>query len=246
MNEIDLHVHTSASRCGLHSLLEVLAHARGLGMRCVAITDHDDEPAAAVRVLSYRFPREWEGLRVLAGIELGIRDGGRIRIPHPVKLRDLDICLAGFHANSRERNDLEAEELTDELEYALAHYPFIDVISHPTIRGFALEPERTARLAARHGAALEVNNCSLRYGKEEPERVLALLDAARRHGCLVAIDSDAHTVAELGGDEKARPLVEQAGIPAERIVNRSLEAVVEFVEARRRFKRAAPVRGEGA
>ena len=40
MLEIDLHVHSIFSHCGLHTVLELINQARATGMKGLAITDH--------------------------------------------------------------------------------------------------------------------------------------------------------------------------------------------------------------
>ncbi|HOX45225.1 MAG TPA: PHP domain-containing protein [Myxococcota bacterium] len=241
----DLHVHSLASRCGLHTVLELLAEARRLGLEVLAITDHDEGPGTATRVLSYRFPREWQGVRLLVGLELCIRAGGALKLPSAVKLADLDVCLAGFHPTGRARGD-GPERLAADLAAALAGHPYLDVITHPTIRPFPLRPEDAARLAAQAGVALEVNNCALRYGKERREDVLAMLRACQRHGTQVVVSSDTHALPELGQDELARPLLAEAGLDPALWVNSTAERALAFVEARRAAKRAADQAAEPA
>lgn len=238
MGVVDLHVHTNKSPCGLHTLLEVVALARQKKMELVAITDHDHGKGTGIRVLSYRFPKTYEGLRVLAGIEFSIRDGGVLEVPAAVKLEDLDICLAGFHQTGRTIRD-DPRRCTDDLERLLDRYPFVDILVHPTMIGFELEPERTAALLARHGVAVEANNSALRYAKEHPERLARLLRCCVARGVMVAVDSDAHTAPELGADELANRVLEQAGVPDELVLTASVARVEQFIEQRRRHKLAA-------
>ena len=235
MGVIDLHIHTSKSPCGLHSLLEILELAREKGMSMVAITDHDVAPGHAIRVFSYRFPPTWKGLRVLKGIELSIRDGGKLRIPPAIQIQDLDLCLAGFHPDGRTtRNNPKA--CIEDLGSLLARYPFIDILTHPFIKGFELEPEPCADLIAQHGAAVEVNNSALRYGKENPDKLLALLALCKARRIPVAVNSDTHAADELGNDQEALGLLAQADFPEDLILNASAERVLSFIESRRARK----------
>ncbi len=232
MGAIDLHIHTSKSPCGLHSHLEIIELAREKGMKLIAITDHDVSPGPALRVFSYRFPSNWKGLRVLKGIELSIRDRGMLRIPSHLKIQDLDLCLAGFHPEGRKaRNNPKA--CIEDLGALLARYPFIDLITHPFIQGFELEPEPLADLLAQHGVAAEINNSALRYGKENPEKLLALLVLCKDRGIPVAVNSDTHVATELGNDEQALSLLAQVSFPEALVLNREEKRVLDFVEARR-------------
>jgi len=38
--QVDLHVHSLFSACGLHTFLELLEHGRRIGLKAMAITDH--------------------------------------------------------------------------------------------------------------------------------------------------------------------------------------------------------------
>jgi putative hydrolase len=232
MGKIDLHIHTVHSPCGLHTLLEILELAKKQGLTLIAITDHDFDSAYSTRVLSYRFPGTWNGIRVLKGIELSIRDGGKVNLPHAVKLTDMDIILAGFHATNRKIGG-DAEKCTDDLQAALENYPFIDILTHPTISPYDLSHERAAKLLAKHGVAAEANNSSLLLGKENEDRLVSMLSACARHKVPVAVNSDTHAAPELGRDELALKAVEKAGVPSDLILTSSEERVLNFVEKRR-------------
>jgi len=235
MGKIDLHIHTVKSPCGLHTLLEILDLAVERNMSLIAVTDHDFDAAYGIRVFSYRFPGTWKGIRVLKGIELSIRDGGVVKIPSAVKLKDLDICLAGFHATNR-KIGRDPEQCTNDLQTALENYPFIDILTHPTIAPYDLQHQRAAGLLAEHGVAAEANNSALLYGKEEEAGLVSLLSACAQAGVPVAVNSDTHTAVELGQDQAALQAVAKAGVPDELILTRSIESVLDFVEKRRRNK----------
>ena len=235
MGKIDLHVHTVKSPCGLHTLLEILDLAAERGMSMIAVTDHDFDGAYGTRVLSYRFPGTWKGIRILKGIELSIRDGGVVKLPPAIKLEDMDICLAGFHATNRKTGN-DPEKCTNDLQAALEKYPFIDILTHPTIAPYDLDHQRAARLLAEHGVAAEANNSSLLLGKEEESKVVSMLSACAQAGVPVAVNSDTHAAPELGQDQLALQAVEKAGVPAGLILTRSVESVLDFVERRRKNK----------
>jgi putative hydrolase len=235
MGKIDLHIHTVKSPCGLHTLLEILELARRRGMTLIAITDHDFDSAYGTRVFSYRFPDTWEGIRVLKGVELSIRDGGQVKVPRAIKLEDIDIVLAGFHATNRKIGGDE-EKCTDDLQAALENCPFIDILTHPTIAPFDLQHERAAKLLAKHGVAVEANNSSLLLKKEEEHRVVSMLSACARNRVAVAVNSDTHAAPELGSDQLALRALEKAGVPEELVLTSSVERVLDFIEKRRRYK----------
>ena len=40
MLDVDFHIHSLFSNCGLHTYLELLTKAKELGLKAIAITDH--------------------------------------------------------------------------------------------------------------------------------------------------------------------------------------------------------------
>ena len=204
-------------------------------MTLIAVTDHDFDSAYGIRVFSYRFPGTWKGIRVLKGIEFSIRDGGRVKVPPAIQLKDIDICLAGFHTPNRKVGN-DPEKCTDDLQAALEKYPFIDILTHPTISPYDLQHERAAGLLAEHGVAVEANNSALLLKKEGEERVVSMLKACAANQVPVAVNSDTHAASELGQDELALKAIGKAGVPNDLILTRSVETVLDFVERRRKNK----------
>jgi histidinol phosphatase-like PHP family hydrolase len=62
------------------------------------------------------------------------------------------------------------------------------------------------------------------------------LDACKRAGCMIAVNSDAHALGEVGLDESVRPLLQKVGFPPSLIVNETAESAFAFVEERRKVK----------
>lgn len=67
----DLHVHTSVSPCSRLDIADVLAHARGMGLDGVCITDHDSMDAR----FAVREGVQPDGLVVLLGMEYATPQG---------------------------------------------------------------------------------------------------------------------------------------------------------------------------
>ncbi|WP_018086437.1 PHP domain-containing protein [Desulfurispora thermophila] len=88
--QADLHVHTSASD-GTDSPQQVVARAAELGLRALAITDHDTVQGIEPALLA---AREY-GIEVIPGIELGTEISGR------------EVHLLGYFINYRQEFFLE-------------------------------------------------------------------------------------------------------------------------------------------
>jgi DNA polymerase (family X) len=197
-----IHVHTTASD-GRDSLEAMVAAARDAGYSYAAITDHsksagyagglDEERVLAQREEIRAMRRRFPGFRIFHGTEADILADGSIDYGDEF-LRVFDLVVASVHS----RFGLSREEQTARLLRAVRN-PRVSVLGHPTGRlllsrdGISVDIDAVIDAAAESGCALEIN-CS-------PQR----LDLDWRHGRYavgkgvpLAIDPDAHSVAELG------------------------------------------------
>jgi DNA polymerase (family 10) len=199
----DLHAHTTWSD-GRSSLEEMVEAAARLGLEYIAITDHSPSSRIANGLDIYRLERKIEevealrkkrgrrGPRILMGSEVDILPDGSLDYPDEVLAR-LDIVVASMHGAFRQSKDRMTGRLLD----AIAN-PHTSVIGHPTTRLLgSREPvefdfERVIEAAAEAGVALEVNGSPSRLDIND-----VLARAAFEAGALLAIDSDAHSAAQL-------------------------------------------------
>jgi DNA polymerase (family X) len=178
--------------------------AGSLGYEYIALTDHS-RSARVVHGLdlgrleekveeleAVRKKRERRKPQILLGAEVDILSDGKLDYPDEVLSR-LEVVVASLHGAFRQSKD----RITGRLLDAIAN-PYVHVIGHPTTRLIgSREPvefdfERIVGAAVEAGVALEVNG--------QPNR-LDLTDtmahAAAEAGALFAIDSDAHSSAQL-------------------------------------------------
>ena len=194
----DLHTHTDLTD-GVASLETMADAARRRGYEYYAITDHapdlimqrmTDEKMLAqreqVRALE-------AGLMLLHGTELNIGPDGSVDWDADF-LAGFDICVASVHSHF----ELSRTEMTRRF-VAACENPHVNVIGHPTTRRMGKRPPvevdfgELFRACARTGTALEIN--------ASPQRLDLPSDhirAARDAGVRFAIDSDAHSVSDLG------------------------------------------------
>ena len=197
----DLHVHTDWSD-GTASLEEMVAAARRRGHQYVAICDHSRslrvagglsverlaQQSAAIARCQAREP----GIRVLAGTEVDILPDGSLDYPDEV-LATRDVVVASIHTGFRQ----DRRRLTDRLEAAMKN-PHVDIVGHPTGRKvlqrepYDVDIEHLIDVAARTGTALEINSSPARL-----DLCARYARWARDAGAWLAINSDAHSVAEL-------------------------------------------------
>jgi len=197
----DLHMHTKWSD-GAATAEEMARAARELGYEYICITDHsrslkfaggvgvDDlrQHIRDVRRLSERL----EGIRVLIGSEVDILADGSLDYPDEV-LAELDVVIASVHTRFR----MDVRAMTERIIRAMRN-PYVTIIGHPTGRlvqqrdPYSVDIEQLVEAARKTGTILEVNAA--------PER-LDLKDVhvrlAKESGVLLAINTDAHSTAQL-------------------------------------------------
>src|SRR6478735_8736805 len=194
----DLHTHTDLTD-GVASLETMADAARRRRYEYYAVTDHapdlimqrmTDEKMLAqreqVRALK-------AGLVLLHGTELNIGPDGSVDWDADL-LAGFDVCVASVHSHFTQ----SADEMTARFVRACEN-PHVNVIGHPTTRRMGKRPPvevdfgELFRACARTGTALEIN--------ASPQRLDLPSDhirAARDAGVRFAIDSDAHSVSDLG------------------------------------------------
>ena len=198
----DLHTHTDLTD-GVASLEAMADAARRRGYEYYAVTDHapdlimqrmTDEKMLAqreqVRALTAHLTG---GLVLLHGTELNIGPDGSVDWDADF-LAGFDICVASVHSHFEQSR----AEMTRRF-VAACENPHVNVIGHPTTRRIGKRPPvevdfgELFRACARTGTALEIN--------ASPQRLDLPSDhirAARDAGVRFAIDSDAHSVSDLG------------------------------------------------
>lgn len=134
----DLHMHTTATD-GAATLDEMIAAARKLGRRYIAITDHSKRVSMANGLDADRVRAQWREIDrknreldgefvVLKGIECDILEAGGMDLPDDV-LAEADWVLASIHYGQRQSR----EQITDRILGALRNR-YVSAIAHPTGR----------------------------------------------------------------------------------------------------------------
>jgi putative hydrolase len=232
MLQVDLHSHTLFSRCGLHTILEMLNQARALGLEALAITDHGLTLGGHLNGPFFdRLQDPVPGVKLLKGVECNVlNDGGHIDLPMQW-IQHLDVVLVGLHPNLK--GILSRRHTTDMLVTTLERNPHVDIVTHPNSPDFMVDFEPVARTALKYGIALELNNSKSRPGYCTDEVTRELIEVCKDVGCAMAVSSDAHTITEIGDDSYVRDFLEEADFPEDLIVNRTLESTMEFLGLRR-------------
>jgi len=207
----NLHGHTDWSD-GQATLKAMARAAAERGMEYLAITDHGPRVRVANGLDAERLCRqgkaiealqaELDGITLLKGCEVDILEDGRLDLPDAV-LAGLDIVVCSIHYHLNQSREQQTARVLRAMDN-----PHFMIWGHPTAREInrrqpiEVDLERCLAAAAERGIAVEVN--------AQPKR----LDLGDRHarlalekGCRLAVNTDAHSVANL---DLARHGIDQA------------------------------------
>lgn len=234
----ELHAHTTWSD-GTASVRDMALAARGRGYRCLAITDHSQslgvtggltpERLRAQRREIQKAQEEFgAGFSLLQGVEVEIHADGTLDYTDDV-LGDLDIVVASLHSALRQPR----QQITERLVHVMENRQ-VDIIGHPTGRllgereGADLDMEVVLRAAAECGVALEINAYPSRLDLDDryARRAVEL-------GCVLAINTDAHQVADLGHLFFGVGTARRAWVAPETVINTwPVEKLLHWLEER--------------
>jgi DNA polymerase (family 10) len=215
----DLHTHTDLTD-GVASLADMVAAAARRGYEYYAVTDHAPD-LVMQRMTDEKMLAQRDQLRamqadlvLLHGTELNIAPDGSVDWDQDF-LSGFDMCVASVHSHF----DQPRAEMTRRF-IAACENPWVNIIGHPTTRRIGRRPPvdvdfgELFRACARTGTALEIN--------ASPQRLDLPSDhirAARDAGVKFAIDSDAHSVSDLGNMPYGIGTAQRGWLTADDVIN---------------------------
>jgi DNA polymerase (family X) len=234
-----LHAHTERSD-GLNTLEEMAEAARVRGYRYFGVSDHSqsahyagglkideirDQHKEAAR-LNKKYGRAFH---IFKGIESDILADGSLDYPASA-LKKFDFIIASVHSQFR----MEADRQTARVIRAVKN-PYTTILGHMTGRqllrrfGYDLDIEKILKACAAHGVAVEINANPWRLDIDWRWH-----QAAMEAGCLMSINPDAHSTAEIDNLKWGVAMARKGGVPPERILNCMTEKQFrEFLAARK-------------
>lgn len=235
-----LHCHTDASD-GTETLERMARATRQRGFQYFGVADHsksaqyagglsieqiEDQHRDADR-LNKSFGNHF---RILKGIESDILADGSLDYPDEV-LETFDFVAASIHG----RFKLDGKAQTDRLLQAVSN-PYTTIIGHMTGRqllrrpGYDIDIEKVLRACAKFGVAVEINAHPWRLDLDWRWH-----QAALDFGCLLSINPDAHSIAELDHMHWGVEMARKGGVPANCVLNAmSLSEISQHLKRRRR------------
>lgn len=233
----DLHMHTDWSD-GRGSIRQMVEAAAALGHEYMAITDHSESSRIANGLTPERLLAQIQQVReinaeideieVLTGSEVDILKDGSLDFSDEL-LAQLDIVVASVHASL----SMSESEMTDRVIRAIEN-PYVTIIGHPTGRllgrrpGYAINLEAVIDAAAANHVALEINAAPSRLDLEP-----SAVRLARARGVLLSVNTDAHTVADVGRGLFGINVARRGWLEKTNVLNTySLETVKEMMAGR--------------
>ena len=193
-----------------HSCAGITDHSYGLaiarGMTMEAVTRQHAE----IDALNTKYRRRF---RLFKGIEASIRPDGTVDMT-PEELGRFEFVVASPHSLLRKNDDQ-----TGRMVGAVSQ-PGVCMLGHPqgrrynVRRGVNANWDLVFQAAARRQVAVEIDGL---WDRQDVHYELAA--RALSHGCIFALDSDAHSNPELDSVDFAVAHAKLAGIPQDRIIN---------------------------
>lgn len=231
---IDLHNHTISSGHAYSTLEEIAKAARDKGLKYVGITDHGPSLQGAANIWHIGnlrvVPEVIHGVNILKGVEANIlNEFGDIDIPKGF-LGHLDIVLAGLHEGPVEIMDVDKNT---QAVLNVMDNNYVDIIVHLGNPRFPIHYEKVVLKAKETNKLIEINNSSLhtsRSGSKDNCLEIALL--CKKYNAPMIFSSDSHISFDVGRFDEIFKLLEGANIPAELIVNSTVERFEGYMKTK--------------
>ena len=240
-----LHLHTTFSD-GVNTLEEMAEAARERGYSYLGIADHSQSAHYAggmslseieeQHAIADRINRRYRGrFRILKGIESDILADGSLDY-EPEVLDRFDFVVASVHSRFR----LGRDEQTKRIVAAVSN-PYTTILGHLTGRqllrrpGYDVDIEAVLKACAKNGVAVEINGNPYRLELDWRWHRKAL-----QLGCVLSINPDAHSIAELDLVRWGIAIARKGGIAKKQVLNAmSLQAILSYLRKRHslRYKR---------
>jgi DNA polymerase (family 10) len=235
-----LHLHTDFSD-GVNTLEEMADAARERGYAYLGVADHSqsahyagglkpEEIEAQHKIADALNRRYRSDFRILKGIESDILADGSLDYP-PEVLERFDFVVASVHSRFRLGRDEQTKRII-----AAVSSPYTTILGHPTGRqllrrpGYEVDVEAVLKACAKHGVAVEINGNPWRLELDWRWHRKAI-----ELGCMLSINPDAHSIAELDLVKWGVAVARKGGVSKANVLNAmSLDQTLAHLRMRRR------------
>lgn len=230
---MDLHTHTLMSGHAYNTINEMIAMAKKKELELLAITEHG--PSMQGTATDFYFdnikvmPREYDGMQVLFGVEANILDSnGKVDVWQRL-LGQMDVVIASLHTPCFGNYGME---LNTRACIEAMKNPFVNILGHPDDGRLPVDAKAIVEAAKEYKVLIEVNNSSLTplsHRLNAKENYGEILKWCKELRVPVVVNSDAHVDVHIKRHEDALALIRELDFPEELVVNRSVDAVKEYL-----------------
>ena len=230
---LDVHTHTIASGHAYNTIKEMAQSASEKGLELLGITEHAMKMPGTCHSFYFAnlkmLERKMFGVEMLFGVELNIlNQDGEVDMEENL-LKKMDIVIASMHIPCFKSGTKEENTQT---YLKVMENPYVNIIGHPDDGRYEIDYEALVQGAKEYGKVLELNNHSMdpdcnRQNAVENDTVM--LNLCKKYQVPVVMDSDAHFDLLIGEFDRARDLLEKLDFPEELVLNRSTDAIREYV-----------------
>ncbi len=228
----DLHTHTIASVHAYNTALEMITEAKRIGLYAFAVTDHGETmhgcPHPFYFMNLHAIPKVYDGIRVIKGIEANIVDSKGTLDATDSVLSNLDFCIASLHMPTY-KDEVSVDTCT-QAYLSIADNPNVHMIAHSGSPYFKYDYETVIKRFAQKGKLIEINNASIKHKPDFVPNCIEIAKLCKKHGCHIAVDTDAHFITQLGRAEEALSLLESIDFPEELVVNSSIDNLERYMK----------------
>lgn len=230
----DLHTHSLASD-GVATIEEMAYAGKRKGYEYIGISDHSESLRVANGLSPQRLrgnvdiarnvAERVQGIKVLIGAEVEILEDGKLDYPNDV-LRELDYVVGAVHSKFAQSE----REMTDRIVTAMSN-DYMTILAHPTGRvleqrePYHFDMDQVLQAAKDHQICMELN--------AYPERMdLSDINCmkAREKGVVIAVNTDAHSLAQLDYMFYGVATARRAWLEAKNVINAlPLDQLVEYL-----------------
>ncbi len=234
MIKADLHCHTLASAHAYSTVFELLTFAKKKGLSMLAMTDHAPALPDSPNIWHFRnlrtLPEEYDGVRLLRGVEANIMDeDGALDMPDKL-LSALDWVIASFHDDAYRGSDIMTNTKT---WLNIIENPCVNMLGHPDRLPFEFDHETVIKACREYGKAVEINNHSFRMKRGSTRDLEDIVRVCKKYDVFIAINSDAHVCFEVGEVSDAERLITDMGYKKDLVLNYSPEMILDIVSKKR-------------
>ncbi|HYD18357.1 MAG TPA: PHP domain-containing protein [Patescibacteria group bacterium] len=235
-----VHAHTTASDGG-NTLLEMAEAVRKRGYQYFGVSDHSQTAHYAGGLVpdgiiaqhkeADRLNKKFgKSFRIFKGIESDILPDGSLDYPVDI-LKKFDFVVASIHGQFKTAREAQTQRLINAVKN-----PYTTILGHMTGRqllrrhGYDIDIDAILKACAENGVAVEVNGNPWRLDLDWRwhERALEL-------GCMICINPDAHSIAEIDLVGWGVAMSRKGGVPKERVLNcMSLAEFTAYLAKRKR------------